>query len=841
MPRKIIPVPGVPPHHWHKHQPESNEEETEQDNMAPYENSVDMTTESIVRQDSDIPMEPKTRKVPLKQWTTTANDPARLRRLMPGGYEPLRKSCHSEHHTSIDTESTGAAPKMREAGDYGGRLLYPHEAVAAVERDPSPEPERHVRHYPDPENLGSQPYSGSSRVVKPQPLNVYRQSEKRWSEPAGVPPQEASNNERIGAWRDFAANPEPLKDYPQLQKVSGPTHLQHQHTTNLGSRTHLIEEQPKHSHSENSAEQVQSDQGAMPENVFAPGPGAHRGYDQLKEAREPTKCSEGSMPDRVYGRNTGPRAPYDQPEKDKDPFQSDNDLDPTTLRRQYGTKPTSLGAYPQAEKTRVLDQSSTDSNSVAPAPMRSPDIRDMQIPRPNRNYAASVRSMVSVLSLDEDDNARGDRFLDRSPMKHSDIRSKIGLEHNLHMSGGKLINTDIWAEKPRRPEGIFLDPVYANPWIEDYVENQTDYDVRANFLYEEDPIVHCHCDVDTFSGKLLNPYQHDYTVPDYMDSASLHRQMTSTASLYVKRKAIKANVRNNNPGPPRPPLGWVDTPTPLSTATPEPPVPQKQAQPVARLRAESDPHPFSPRIPCHLRPAIWDDMEGVRAIYNWEVLNGIQALDTEPLSLADWEGILKKSQEEKLPFVVVIRGPYQPQDDTEPIHQDDLAGKVLAFGFLTIRQPGLAGSFNGTSRMSAKAHIFVHPGYRRKKLGHVCLDKLLSTVSTRYATKLGYEFVNINDNPTYMYPRHHDRKIYSVFVEYFVPRIQQRANDRFLADETDLKWFERVITSRYGFWKVARLDAAHRSRRSYEPAPIWLDTVMFEHMCQEGLNFTHEF
>lgn len=562
--------------------------------------------------------------------------------------------------------------------------------------------------------------------------------------------------------------------------------------------------------------------------------------------RETTTSRGDRMHDGVHTGNTESPGPHKQSQKENGPFGSDNNHAPASLHRQEGAKPAHLGAYPQAEKHYAPVPSSEDSGTVAPAPMRDPDLKNLHVPRPNRNYAASVRSMVSVLSLKEDDNACGDHYADGSPVKHGDIRSKIGLEHSLHVSGGKLINTDIWMEKARKPEEIFLNPVYANPWIEDYVENQTDYDVCADFLYKEDPIVHCHRDVNTFSGKLLKPVQYDYTVPDYMDSDSTHRQMTSSASLYVQQKTVKPNFRNKNSGQPRRAPVRVNTPPPPSPAPEAAPAPQKQSLPVQRPRAETSPDPFAPRVPCHLRPATRDDMEGVRAIYNWEVLNGIQALDTEPLSLADWEGILKKSQKDKLPFVVAIRGPYQyqgtaSQDDAEPVPREELTGKALAFGFLTIRQPGLAGSSSGTSRMSAKAHVFVHPGYRRKKLGHVCLDKLLSTVSTRYATKEGYDFVNIDDNPTYKYPRHHDRKIYSVFVEYFVPRIRERAGAKFSPDETDLKWFERVITSRYGFWKVARLEAAHRSRTTYEPAPIWLDTVMFEHMCQEGLDFTYEF
>lgn len=790
MPRKIIQVPGVPPHQWHKHQPPSAEEEIKQENMAPQEQSVDTKTESIIRQDSTIPVGPKAKKVPIKQWTTTMNDPGRLHRLMLGGYEPLRKCCHFENRTPIDTEPAGAPPKVMPTADHDGRLLYPHEAAAAIT---APEPELPVRSYEYQDNTQPHQYLDASRVDEPEPLKASHLPEKWSPETAGVQSQDG-NNQRIVAWRDFAAKPESLKNYPQQQKVFESVQTQPRDVTNHGwAPDHdLPDKQAKHSTSNDDAQQA--------------------------------KCGN-----------------------DNGPFNSDQGHAATSLRRREGTKPVNLGAYPQAEKHCVPVQSSENSGSVAPAPMRSIDLQNLQIPRPDRNYAASVRSMVSVLSLDEDDNARGDNFADGSPVKHTDIRSKIGLEHNLHMSGGKLINTDIWMEKARKPEVAFSSTVYTNPWIEDYVENQIDYAVRADFLYKEDPIVHCHCDVNTFTGELLNPVQYDYTVPDYMNSDSIERQMTSTSSLYMQRKATKPNFRNNNRGPSRRSHGWVDTATPLSSATPESPAPQKQSQPLQRPRAESNSNPFALRVSCHLRPATKDDMEGVRAIYNWEVLNGIQALDTEPLSLADWEGILKKSQNDKLPFVVAIGGSYQPQDKvsqgaTKPVPEEELAGKILAFGFLTIRQPGLAGSADGTSRMSAKAHVFVHPGYRRRKLGHICLDKLLSTVSIRYATKLGYEFINIDDNPTYKYPRHHDRKIYSVFVEYFVPRVQGGwgGGTSFSPNETDLKWFEQVITSRYGFWKVARLEAAHRSRTTYEPAPIWLDTVMFEHLCQEGLGFTYQ-
>lgn len=95
MPRKIVPVPGIPPHEWHNHQPSSGEEEVKQDNMAPHENSVNIKTETIDPQEPGLAesQKPHGPKGGLKQWQTTTDDPTRLHRLMRDGYgEPLRKS-----------------------------------------------------------------------------------------------------------------------------------------------------------------------------------------------------------------------------------------------------------------------------------------------------------------------------------------------------------------------------------------------------------------------------------------------------------------------------------------------------------------------------------------------------------------------------------------------------------------------------------------------------------------------------------------------------------------------------------------------------------------------------
>lgn len=496
----------------------------------------------------------------------------------------------------------------------------------------------------------------------------------------------------------------------------------------------------------------------------------------------------------------------------------------------------------QAAHARQQQPSQPESvkahDPVAPAPMRSPDLTAVNIPRPNQRYTGSIRGALSISSVGNNDATDLTTTGPGAPGTPSDIRNKIAPKHRLKAVGNKWVK-NTWEDK--NPDAAFVDPVYVNPWIEDYVAHQIDYDVRANFLHECNSANHCHCDVDTFTGKLLKPVEYPYSVPDYFNGDSTERQMNRTASLYVKKLTSKGQKKEST-RPYRPPADWVDTP--LSTSVREPSVKKlHQSTQVKVKETDSEADPFAPLISCHVRPAGREHMPGVQEIYNLEVLNGLQALDTEPLPLSDFEAILSQTQRAKMPFVVALSGPFEPfaSGAKTEMTQKNGRGMVLAFAFLTIRQPGLAGSFSGTSRMSAKAHVFVHPDYRRKRLGHICLDKILSTVSTRYSTKLGYEFINPDDNPTYKYPWQHDRTFYSIYIEYFVPlkQVQTSAfNPKFAPDNTDLEWFEELMISRYGFRKEARLDATHRSRRSYQPNPIWLDTVIFEHICQEGLWFT---
>ncbi|KAB5516929.1 hypothetical protein GE09DRAFT_1158966 [Coniochaeta sp. 2T2.1] len=911
MLNRTVPIPGVPPHEWHKHPPNIDEDEARRETRPSRVRTISTGNESIGSLDSisvkaettsSRPViQPAVPKIPLKQWNTTANDPMRNHRLMKPGFAapfraapsartleqsgfnpqilyPLAHDQTTNQGPQPDTPAQEHRPVRVEPPQFKGSLVARPEAPSALQvmqwngdmmntppgfrwKSARPRPDdakvlaEAWRQYYDSQGptIGSRDVEAQSQDSKaqtqdgrfqPEQARVQQQQTDVQQRQAHVQPQAASvcsqqtssYHESLSAWRDFAANPEPEKIGLPVRDFSGSTEDQRQESFYDGKKV-------SHGQPEKGSASEKIDKPARPEKNRAPAPITQGSGSHVNSNSAPT------TEDDQYSFHT---------------IKTDSDSTFKSMRRQYGPKHEPQGNQRLGENNDQDVSSGKGTEPMAPAEMRSPDLRQIHIPRPNHNYTRSERSMVSVLSLNEDDNARGDAGSHMTPGKYSDIRSKIGFPADLHVSpDGKLVDTDVWAGGRQPNSEKFLDPVYHNPWIKDYVKNQVDCDVRADFIYKVDPVVHCHSDVDTFSGELLSPVKHEYTVPDYVNTDNVEHQMTRSSSLFLQKMAANKNRdggnrsnngrgRNNNHGrnnsrarPFRPDPNFTETPPPMSMV-PQDSAPQKQGFAQEHKETEDpsdDEDPFAPRVPCHMRPAHKDDMDGVSQIYNWEVEKGLQALDTKPLTRADWEGILKKTQDAMLPFVVVIRGAYEHKgksrfDNPSDYPEDEVAGKVIAFGFLSIRQPGLAGSFEGTSRMSAKAMVFVHPGYRHKKLFHICIDKLLSTVSIRYSTKRGYDFINPGDNPTYKYPWQHDRKMYSVIVEYLVPRLPESGGNRFLPDETDLTWFERIMTSNYGFWKVGRLNAAHRSRLSYEPRPIWLDTVMFEHTCQQTMGFT---
>jgi len=218
-------------------------------------------------------------------------------------------------------------------------------------------------------------------------------------------------------------------------------------------------------------------------------------------------------------------------------------------------------------------------------------------------------------------------------------------------------------------------------------------------------------------------------------------------------------------------------------------------------------------------------MAGALAIYNLEVEKGTQALDVCPLRLEDFLYLLEGSQTNFLPFLVAILGSADgyggPRGWQTPGERVGSIETVIAFGFLSIYQPGLAGGLNGTSRNSVKANVFVHPGHRRQGVGRSVLDRLMYLSSRRYSPKFGYDYVNPGGQPLYKSVLWSPRQYHRVYIEVLYKKLQE---------DPEKAWYDKLLTRQFRFWEVGKeLDNSHRSvpdQNSY-----WLHKVIYQHDC----------
>lgn len=486
--------------------------------------------------------------------------------------------------------------------------------------------------------------------------------------------------------------------------------------------------------------------------------------------------------------------------------------------------------------TRPLNNGMGPRKQPLPSPSRlgevSPDLVAYRVPRPDMSYAGSKRSMPSWGSgVNISDSGIGE-YTDKSG---TDIRNSIGLKHNIQKSRGTWTIYN-WANPTGRDyDEVFWNNSYLASFIGAWAEGVSS-DVQASF---NDVDEHWKCDVDTSTGDLLQPIVQPETMTDHasIDPASEWRRQNWTSALLMRRRTQQrfGNSRRRKPpscvedeGPPVMDERFITKVEEYVLETPEY-------------------HHYVPRIPCFLRPAEKYDMESVRLIYNWEVEHGLQALDSQPLLVEDFEKILSTSQQLGMPFIVAARGSAKDLGLTNgnlvfstfhqvPFNEKDKRGEVLGFAFLSVWQPGLAGSGIGSSRATAKINVFVHPDYRRKKIGFSLLDMLLTAVSDRFSSQSGYDFIDADDSPVYKNTPSRERQYFHLYVSFLVKHKHRTDGNKQLENEqktydNDLAWVKPLLEDRLNFTEVARFEAVHRSPKGRGGPACWLDEVVFEHTC----------
>ncbi|KAK5663897.1 hypothetical protein OQA88_107 [Cercophora sp. LCS_1] len=401
----------------------------------------------------------------------------------------------------------------------------------------------------------------------------------------------------------------------------------------------------------------------------------------------------------------------------------------------------------------------------------------------------------------------------------------------------------------------YYDPFHEGPlfeayicaWIDQIIPNETKLDVKK-------VAKHWNSQVDTSTNTLVMPMNHPDTFPRQSEPrwGLDWRRQTWTTSLHVGREADKqrrANQASITSKPAEvvkkghlPPTFWDPEKDPEFLKI-------RQAEKEARERAEAALLPLyslcSPRTPAYLRPAKLEDMAQITEIYSWEVENGTQGLDAEPLTKENFVAIFKQAEGLGMPFLVAAYGSAKslnirnntsyytkctPHPDATVTPNPTLVGKIIGFAYLSVWAPGLAGSVNGSSRASAQVNLYVHAEFRRKRIGFCLLDRLLMTVSERYSTASSYDFVDPKDRKMYQYVEENKRKFWRIYLNYLV----KHDRDGKASNNGEIEGIRRILTETFNFSEKCRFEMSHRTPNS-RPGPVyWLDSLTFEHGCFLG-------
>ena len=427
-------------------------------------------------------------------------------------------------------------------------------------------------------------------------------------------------------------------------------------------------------------------------------------------------------------------------------------------------------------------------------------------PRPNKNYSYSTPSLPSVSEF----NVSGSFGRESSAaftQNGSDIRMEIAPKHNLHDYGEYWLKYN-WSD----PYGRDNDEAFqTRSFLERFVEawREAVPSFKTHFL--ELPW-HWRSDIDTNTGIILAPVEYPETYLDFekVNPSLEWRRQNWTAEYLIKRDADKdPELRSFHHGRRHHKSSR-----------------HKRDKGVGRNVEVVKTNPYAPTIPCYLRPAQQADIEEMTTIYNHEVQNGLQASDSFPISSLDMFQAFKEAKQQEMPFLAAVGGMYQPKGEN--------MGMILGFAYLSLWEPGLSNSDPGSGKKTARVKVFVHPEWKRKKVGFSLLDKLFSTVSSCYTPKAACEFFNPERDPVYGSHMDHNRQFYHLYLHYHV-RHQHRANreqpelleeEEQKAYDSDLVWVRKLLTETFNCQEKVRLEAVHQSADK-----TWLDSVVFEHAC----------
>lgn len=267
------------------------------------------------------------------------------------------------------------------------------------------------------------------------------------------------------------------------------------------------------------------------------------------------------------------------------------------------------------------------------------------------------------------------------------------------------------------------------------------------------------CDIDTATGKLLEPVRYIKLQRDSSAKHDWHR-MNLTSGICIEREiARRESLRKEI----------------------------EQREDEAKYANPTFEEDKVPDAACTLRPAKPEDFQAIAEIIDLERKRGENSQVYLPNAgrgpaglIVLIRGLYDYCLSKHRPFIVAIPSTSPIKDRTnwskeeEEEYQEFLKfkqsrqasqQKVLGFAVITEPRIGFLAPCNG-SRFSGLIRLFVHPQHRQKKVGTALLDKILSCVNIYHRSEIDYLWECSEARKTYEYVSAHNlRKYNRVYVQ----------------------------------------------------------------------------
>lgn len=354
-------------------------------------------------------------------------------------------------------------------------------------------------------------------------------------------------------------------------------------------------------------------------------------------------------------------------------------------------------------------------------------------------------------------------------------------------------------------------------------------DGETGYLLDDDvgskDVEHCHCDVDTMTGRLIPPLKHPRSFPAQiheLERFDPDRKNRCSQDIIIRKMTRKAKMSRTSTLE----NAYQDAILALEKKMREQPM----------KSAPGHLHPVSQSV--IFRPAVLADMEVVTAIYNAEVLGAGMAPDSKAVPDTIFPTILRTCKANKKPFIVAVRDANELADPSKWPHKlafDDrmrlkkahekIIGKgeeVVGFAYLGPSDYGIWAT-EGNAQFSARIRCFVDSKHRRNGIGRALVDLMLQMTVTGYKAKCDSDWRC--EQPAQVFERvamKNAKKYHRIFIEVYCGN----------KDDSSFEELRALLENQIGFTPMGRILGGYMTSRGEES--VWLDKHIW------GMDTGHE-